>query len=58
MKKSKGKPRMMRGGGKTSKGKTRMMRGGGKTKKAYSRGGKTRLKKGKSVKLKKRGGKR
>tara|TARA_R100001443_G_scaffold117396_1_gene141992 strand:- start:2311 stop:2445 length:135 start_codon:yes stop_codon:yes gene_type:complete len=43
---------------KKSKGKTRMMRGGGKTKKAYSRGGKTRLKKGKSVKLKKRGGKR
>ena len=43
---------------KKSKGKTRMMRGGGKTKKAYSRGGKTRLKAGKKVKIKKRGGKR
>tara|TARA_R110001583_G_C5374735_1_gene383080 strand:+ start:342 stop:473 length:132 start_codon:yes stop_codon:yes gene_type:complete len=42
---------------KKTKGKTRMM-GGGKAKKSYARGGVTRMKAGKAVKGKKRGGKR
>ena len=42
---------------KKAKGKTRMM-GGGKAKKLYARGGVTKMKAGKAVKGKKRGGKR
>ncbi len=42
---------------KKAKGKTRMM-GGGKAKKSYAKGGVTRMKAGKKVKGKKRGGKR
>ena len=42
---------------KKAKGKTRMM-GGGKAKKSYARGGVTKMKAGKTVKGKKRGGKK